>query len=792
MTKRFTSLLLSLFALGVAFATVPAGYYDKAENKKGADLLKGLENCISNHTTLSYGSLFSYYPQTDSYPGQDKIWDMYSTKLWPVGEKCGNYSKIGDCYNKEHSVPKSWFNDASPMYSDLMHLYPTDGRVNGQRSNYPYGECAKGSYVASSNGVSARGRLGASTYPGYSGTVFEPDDEFKGDFARTYFYMAACYNNRVSTWSSDNFGGTSYPVFTSWTIDMLMKWHKADPVSKKETDRNEAVYALQGNRNPFIDHPELADYIWGDKKNDNWISTIGTPATINTPADGSIFDIGLTTKGHTRSTEIDLRSTNLTKDITISVSAPFSCDKSIIAATDANKGTTLTITFAPDENKEYTGSLTLKSGDITNTITLTGRSIDGLPVGEATRVTSTSFQANWVYVGSENEYTLEVSDREGKLDGYPVSVDAKSESYTVSGLQPATEYTYTVYTPTLRGNTVSVTTAEALPYIEFLFDGNLYFTGQPGSPTAAAEIIMAVENIDTEITLTIDAPFELSIDKDEWVHILRLSPDENRFYLRMNSTASGEFEGMLQASTDTYTSETTVIRGKATLNDTFLEDFENGSGVDGYCDVFDGSAAKWIIGNGGFWNSDPAIDGIASLRFAKKGNGSIAMDDDIASGIWTVSFLAKKWDNKSDATAIVDVETSTDGGLTWEKHGTVEISDVTAKPYSVHCGVTGNARLRLRQTSGNRWLIDNIAISGNPTGIDDPTAERHLWDAHTGNGKIVIEISGIEGLDMAIYCIDGSTIFTGRLKRGTHKFDATRGQFYIVAGNNFGRTILVR
>lgn len=153
------------------------------------------------------------------------------------------------------------------MVSDAYHIYPTDGKVNGQRSNYPYGECAGGTSVASSNGVKALGKVGRSTFEGYSGTVFEPDDEYKGDFARTYFYMAACYNNRISSWSSDMLGGNSYPVFNAWAIDLLLKWDKQDPVSQKEIDRNEVVYNHQHNRNPFIDHPELAQYIWGDKKN---------------------------------------------------------------------------------------------------------------------------------------------------------------------------------------------------------------------------------------------------------------------------------------------------------------------------------------------------------------------------------------------------------------------------------------------------------------------------------------------------------------------------------------------
>lgn len=152
------------------------------------------------HTNVGYKGLWDVYGSSD-IDENGKIWDMYSTKRWTFRkEQCGSgYTKVGDCYNREHSLPKSWFNDASPMYSDAFHIYPTDGKVNGQRSNHPYGECANGSSVAAANGVKPLGKLGASTFPGYSGTVFEPVDEYKGDFARSYFYMAAAYNDRIAS-----------------------------------------------------------------------------------------------------------------------------------------------------------------------------------------------------------------------------------------------------------------------------------------------------------------------------------------------------------------------------------------------------------------------------------------------------------------------------------------------------------------------------------------------------------------------------------------------------------------
>lgn len=142
------------------------------------------------------------------------------------------------------------------MVSDAFHIYPTDGKVNGQRSNFPYGECANGTTLPSCNGVDALGKLGKSTFPGYSGTVFEPVDEYKGDFARSYFYMAACYNDKIASWSSPMLAGNSYPCYTTWAVNLLLKWNEQDPVSQKEIDRNNAVYKHQNNRNPFIDHPE--------------------------------------------------------------------------------------------------------------------------------------------------------------------------------------------------------------------------------------------------------------------------------------------------------------------------------------------------------------------------------------------------------------------------------------------------------------------------------------------------------------------------------------------------------
>lgn len=263
---RLASMAAMMLVTCVALAQGPNNsgtYYKPADKTSGKSLKTALAEVIGEHKSISYSGLWECFYTTDRR-SDGKVWDMYSnaTSYTMGGPQQGsNYKKEGDSYNREHSMPKSWFNDASPMYTDLMHIVPTDGYVNNRRGNYPFGE-TNGEKYQSAGGFS---KLGRSTTSGYSGTVFEPADEYKGDFARIYFYMVTCYEKRVSTWQSDMLDGTAYPAFSHWALDMLLRWAKEDPVSEKETERNEAVWELQGNRNPYVDYPGLEQYVWGDK-----------------------------------------------------------------------------------------------------------------------------------------------------------------------------------------------------------------------------------------------------------------------------------------------------------------------------------------------------------------------------------------------------------------------------------------------------------------------------------------------------------------------------------------------
>lgn len=263
MLKKSINLLSLLFVLVCAVqAQAPTGYYSAADGAKGASLKTALFNIIKNHDNIGYDGLWNAYKTTDRRP-DGKLWDMYSNKTnYDIGGSAQgkNYKQEGDAYNREHSVPQSWFNEASPMKADVFHVYPTDGYVNNRRSNYPFGENAGEEYK--SNGGFCK--LGKCTTPGYSGRVFEPADEYKGDFARSYFYMATCYEDKINGWDGV-FGCGKYPGIADWSLKMFLRWAEQDPVSQKEIDRNNAAYKLQKNRNPFIDYPGLEQYVWGTK-----------------------------------------------------------------------------------------------------------------------------------------------------------------------------------------------------------------------------------------------------------------------------------------------------------------------------------------------------------------------------------------------------------------------------------------------------------------------------------------------------------------------------------------------
>jgi len=236
---------------------IPEGYYESAENLNGEELRAALHEIIKDHEARSYDYAWTAFYTTDVKPN-GKVWDIYSDI--PGGTPPYEYTfgtneggiggQEGNGYTREHSFPKSWFGGTvMPMYTDIFALYPCDAHVNGNRGVYPYGEVSVAEWT-SLNGS----KRGQNTYPGYSGIVFEPIDAYKGDLARTYFYMTTRYYTEDEAWPGSPM--VSGANLLPWAESMMLEWHAADPVSRKEIDRNNAIYEIQKNRNPYIDHPE--------------------------------------------------------------------------------------------------------------------------------------------------------------------------------------------------------------------------------------------------------------------------------------------------------------------------------------------------------------------------------------------------------------------------------------------------------------------------------------------------------------------------------------------------------
>lgn len=408
-------MLLSLCA--TVAADVPHNYYTALDGKKKEALKTAAHEVIRPHTVVTYNSLFpTQFPKTDVYPelynGQKRWWEMYSDNVYYV-------SRGWSGMNREHSFPKSWWGgDNNEAYTDLFHLYPSESDANMAKSNYPLGEVEDATF---DNGVTRVG-YAVSGQGGGAGKVFEPADEYKGDFARTYFYVVTAYQD--FTWKYTYMAQQGdYPTLKPWAVDLLLDWHRRDPVSQKEIDRNEAVYKIQGNRNPFIDFAELAEYIWGSRTSETFYiaeqgGTITPPITgdpeLVSPAENSSLDFGQVAIGSTQTIELLVKGVNLSSALSIRVTgidrAMFTLegvkDNQIPASkVNSDEGYRLAIRYAPTMLGKHVAAITLYDGGFaagkTFNVALSAEALEVpqmLPVvaTAATDVTDSSYVANWI------------------------------------------------------------------------------------------------------------------------------------------------------------------------------------------------------------------------------------------------------------------------------------------------------------------------------------------------------------------------------------------------------------
>ena len=280
MLKNIFSILLLLVGIHI-HAQIPSGYYNSATGS-GYTLKSQLKTIIDNvndnngqsfhDINVTYSQLWNLFENSD-VRDDGKVWDVYSNCDFVFGEVedggdqdngSGGNSEC-DKFNREHTFPQSWYDDGShPMKADAFHVLPSDKKVNSIRGNLAFSEVDVPNYT-SQNGS----KRGTSSIVGPTSNVFEPVDEFKGDIARGFFYVATRYEDEIGTWENNDSNGDSMldgsgdKVFETWAIQMLYNWHINDPVSQKEIDRNNVIFNHQNNRNPFIDHPEYVQNIWG-------------------------------------------------------------------------------------------------------------------------------------------------------------------------------------------------------------------------------------------------------------------------------------------------------------------------------------------------------------------------------------------------------------------------------------------------------------------------------------------------------------------------------------------------
>lgn len=317
MTKRLAILtaIMAMSLTGWAQGPNDTGtYYQNANGMYGEGLKSALYRIISKHKDIGYNAnlkegqigLKEAYKQTDVRPdGYLRDWYSSITSYEPGSSFGSSVRQEGDGYNREHLMPQSWYNKVAPMVSDVMQVVPTDGYINSRRNDHPFCEVISDldRVNKSSGNYSKWGSPSPdANVPSGVTTVFEPNDEVKGDIARIYFYMATCYENVITEWKGNNvatvIGGTPYSPLLPWQMDVMMRWSRQDPVDAIEVARNKAVYAVQNNRNPFVDYPGLEDYVWGEKTGqpfvyDNFGNDDGATVTampVFSPAPGTYYN----------------------------------------------------------------------------------------------------------------------------------------------------------------------------------------------------------------------------------------------------------------------------------------------------------------------------------------------------------------------------------------------------------------------------------------------------------------------------------------------------------------------
>lgn len=514
-------LFLSFLLLSItAIAQIPANYYDSASGLNGFALKSELHSIISTgYQQNTYNDLLVGYQTTDVdnyYENDGTVLDMYSEN--PAGvdsytynhssaDQCGNYSNEGDCYNREHLIPQSVYGQGLPMRTDIHQVVPTDGKVNGQRSNFPFGEVNNPSWT-STNGS----KVGNNSTTGYSGSAFEPIDEFKGDIARAVLYFAVRYEGQVGSWSFPMFDGSNDKVFTDWALDMLLQWHANDPVSQREIDRNNAAYTYQNNANPFVNHPEYAQLIWNPNP-DVTAPTAPTTLIVSNPTDSSI------TLDWTASTDdVAVTSYNVYIDATLAFNTASNSTSTTATNLTADTLYCFTITAV-----DASGNESVLSNEVCETTTNTGTgSQDCANETFETIATSSSSYSDVNWAGDNGSgWNATEARSDQTINGKAITIDVRG---TTSG---------TLTSPTVSGGIGDLTLTTQRKFGGASGDLSIYVNGVlkgtlPYNDTVQTSTLSGI-NIEGNVVVTITEDTSggdrVAIDDISWTCYSTLSTD---------------------------------------------------------------------------------------------------------------------------------------------------------------------------------------------------------------------------------------------------------------------------
>lgn len=400
MKKQLNLIILLFIAINIC-AEIPAGYYNKADGKSGFDLLNSLNEICSNGYFLGYGSGEGYTWEGFYYTDRNddgSIRDMYSSTI----RYQSDFGSV-EGLHIEHSLPKSWWGALENYaYRDLHHLFPADATTNITKNNLPLGEVVKATF---DNGVS---KIGTTTLYQGQQKCFEPNDEYKGDFARAYLYISTTYNEFSTLWQSPMMNNNTYPVWNDEALNLLLKWHRNDPVSEKELKRQEAVYQIQHNRNPYIDYPEMVEHIWGNLKDKALNLPDETRPFLTSPNSWEKIECDVAFIGVTTTKKIHFEGANFTNNIQLKLanqSSEISLSTTYITPTNIKQGYDLTISINSNEIKNVIDTLIICTTD-TLKLPISATFTDEFMITSVELVNPVTANIEWTKISNAKSYEV--------------------------------------------------------------------------------------------------------------------------------------------------------------------------------------------------------------------------------------------------------------------------------------------------------------------------------------------------------------------------------------------------